>query len=88
MKNETGFGRDMVKGMAEFHGGDQLDKSRESEGFHFGTLPSRWQKWDFKTRCAGNGATICLLNPAPGFAAVYSGQVDLAEQVWGATFLK
>lgn len=43
-ENETRLGRDMVKWMAEFHEGDQLDKSRESEVvLHFKTLPSRWQ---------------------------------------------
>lgn len=43
-ENETRMGRDMVKWMAEFHEGGQLDKSRESEVvLHFRTLPSRWQ---------------------------------------------
>lgn len=55
----------MVKGMAEFHGGDQLDKSRELEGFHFGTLPSRWQKWDFKTKCAGERGHHLPSKPCP-----------------------
>ena len=49
-KNEMSLGREMMKCMVEFHERNQLDQNRSQRNHHLRTLPSRWQKWGFRTR--------------------------------------
>lgn len=61
----------------------------ENQRFHSRTFPSRWQKWDFKTRHVRlQGHDLCLLSSAPAAAEAWSRWMGLAEHTFWAVFLK